>query len=291
MANVNGGPRTQQGKKVSSRNAIKVGLYTDSLLEGESSQELEALRQSLVEQWGLEGTQGELLARDYVYSELKTARLHQAQVTLVASQMYSYDARREFGRQAGISALLYDSLPDWYFGDDDAPKARAILLGNALSEATALKKNYSLQAMLSARTLVPSLWLVVMGANAINPKQNLGERLLAIFGSSTPEGNLQRFVDHHNKESIYEILWAANAQRYEAILKGLRAKFLIEILFRADWAKVETTQHRKRLELTQMAHAIQREQSVIEVNALQPSDAESLTVNANPEEGEPAASS
>jgi superfamily I DNA and/or RNA helicase len=284
MTNAAGGPRTQQGKNVSSRNAIKVGLYSDSLLEGEDPNELEALRQTLVAQWGLSGSQGELLARDYVYSELKTGRLHQAQIAMVDAQMYNQDTRREFGKQAGISPIIYDSLPDWYFGKDDEPKSEAVRLTNALNEALHLKARYSLQAMLAARTSYPNLWWVIMGPKAINPKQSLGERLLAMFTKSSPEGNLQAFVDHHKKESIHEILWASNAQRFEAILRGLRAKFLIEMLSRADWAKVESAQHRKRLELTQLAHAIKREQRLVEVNTLTANGQETtLTVNANSE--------
>jgi hypothetical protein len=259
MAKANGGPRTQQGKEVSSRNAVKVGLYTDSLLEGEDPNELETLRASLVEQWGLEGTQGELLARDYVYSELKTARLQKAQVTLIESQMHTQDTRREFGKQAGFSPLEYDKLPDWYFGSDDAPKKHAILLCNAVNEAHELKTRYALNAMLQAKTMFPCLWRVVMGPNAINPNQTLGERLLARFAKGTPEANLQAFIDHHVAKSFYDIRWGASCERFEAILRGLRAKFEMEVLCRQDWSKVEVSQHRKRLELTQLAHAIKRE--------------------------------
>ncbi|PUE33085.1 hypothetical protein B9Z35_06070 [Limnohabitans sp. Jir61] len=263
MTNPNGGPRTQQGKNVSSRNAIKVGLYSNSLLEGEDPDELEALRASLVEQWGLEGTQGELMARDFVYCELKTTRLQQAQVAMIESHMYTQDTRREFGKQAGFFALEFDKLPDWYFGSDDGRKAQAVILCAAVSEAHALKSKHSLQAVLQARTLYPHLWKVVMGPNAINPNQTLGEKLLARFGKSTPEANLQAFIDHHKEVSKYEIRWGVSRDRFEAILRGLRAKFEMEVLCRADWAKVENSQHRKRLELTQMAHTMRREQSVL----------------------------
>ena len=259
MANVNGGPRTQQGKEVSSRNAVKVGLYTNSLLEGEDPNELETLRASLVEQWGLEGTQGELLARDYVYSELKTARLNQAQAALIESQMYTQDTRRQFGKQAGFSGLEFDKLPDWYFGTDEAPKQHALLLSNAVNEAHALKTRYSLDAVLQARTLYPHLWQVVMGKNPISPNQTLGERLGLRFSKATPEANLQAFIDHYVNKHFYEIRWGASFDRYEAILRGLRAKHELEVLCRADWAKVESSQHRKRLEITQLAHAIKRE--------------------------------
>ena len=263
MTNPNGGPRTQQGKNASSRNAIKVGLYTDSLLEGEDPKDLEDLRSSLVQQWGLEGTQGELIARDYAYSELKSTRLYQALVALIESHMYTQDTRREFGKQAGFLALEYDKLPDWYFGSDDGPKSDAVILCSALGEAYTLKSNHTLQAVLQARTLYPNLWRIVMGPNAINPNQTLGERLLAKFGKPTPEANLQAFIDHHKELHQFEIRWGLSCERFEAILRGLRAKYEMEVLCRADWVKVENAQHRRRIELTQMAHAMRREHSVL----------------------------
>lgn len=259
MAEIKGGPRTDQGKKISSRNAIKVGLYTDVLLDHEDPQEIEELRQSLVEEWELEGTQGELVARDYMMTELKSQRLLQAQKDLVDAQMYMAEFRHEFAKQAGISTLERDRIPDWYFGKNTKPKARAEIIYAAVCEAADFKSNHSVQKNIQARTLYPNLWAVVMGPNAINPDQTLCEKLTVRFSKTTPTANLQAFVDHHLDASRFDCLWGENVDRYEAVLRGLRAKLIMDLGTRADWVKLDNQLHRRRIELTQMARVIKQD--------------------------------
>ena len=263
MSNLNGGPRTDQGKKISSRNAVKVGIYTDVLLDGEDPQEIEDLRQSLVEEWGLEGTQGELIARDYVLAELKCGRLLRAQKDLADAQMQMNDSRYEFAKQAGISSLERDQIPGWYFGQDSKKKAKAELIYSAVNEAAHFKSNHSLQANLQARTLYPNLWIVVMGPNAINPNQTLCEKLAVRFNKTSPAANLQAFVEHYLETARYDYKWGENVDRYEAVLRGQRAKLIMDLSTRADWVKLDNQLHRRRLELTQLAHAIKREKQAL----------------------------
>ena len=270
MSNLNGGPRTDQGKKISSLNAVKFGLYTDTLFEDEDPKAIEDLRQSLVEEWGLEGTQGELIANDYVIAELRTVRLQRAQRDLVDAQMYMTESRNEFAKQAGISSLERDRIPDWYFGQNAKRKAQAELLYAAVCEAAEFKSNHSLQGNLQARTLYPNLWAVVMGPNAINPNQTLCEKLTVRFSKSTPVANLQAFIEHHLDASRFDFMWGENVERYEAVLRGLRAKLIMDLSIRGDWVKLDNQLHRRRLELTQMAHTIKREkQALLHAKALE----------------------
>ena len=262
MANLSGGPRTEQGKKISSQNAFKVGLYSCTLFDHESANDLEDMQKSLMQEWGIETTQGALLARDYAYCDLKTARLLRAQLALIESQMHMQDTKREFAKQAGISPIEQDAIPNWYFTEDDERKDEAFILANAINEAIELKNTFTLDLTLGARTNFPNLWRVVMGPHAINPKQTMGERLLARFGKNKPELNLQEFVDHHKTHSRFELLWGYNARRYSAILEGLRAKYMLEVFSRADWAKVDSAQHKRRIEILQAVHAIKRSQTV-----------------------------
>ena len=272
MANPNGGPRTEQGKTVSSRNAIKIGLYTNTLLDGEDPQELEATRQALLQSWGVTGTQAELLARDYLYAEIRTARLLRAQRAHVQTLMHTYDTRREFAKQAGISPLEQDKLPNWYFSDDQANKDKAVQLAFAVDEAANLKKNYSLPANLQAKRLFPNLWTVVMGPNAIQPVQTLGERLITLYSKGSPQANLQAFIDENLSEHRYEILWGCNSERYEAILEGLNAQHELDVMSRPDWLKVEAQQNRRRNEVLHAVLSLKRDAALL-VQVTQPGQA------------------
>ena len=286
MSNLKGGPRTQQGKSVSSRNSTKIGLYTSTLLEGEDANALEELMESLIEQWGLSGAQAELLAREYVYCDLKSARILRAQLEIVESQMHMSDTRHEFARQAGISVLIQDKLPQWYFDGNVSAQQLAIEITNSVEEAGNLMGNFSLQASLQARTLYPNLWRQVMGPNAINPKQTMGERLLAKFGSSRPEQNLLAYIEHCQKHKSFELMWGVFHERYQGVLKGLRAKLMLEAMSRADWAKVDSAQHKRRFEIIQMVHAIRRETDKREHPTIELASPPQVIENSAPAQGQ-----
>jgi hypothetical protein len=135
IAKSKGGPRTSQGKSISSRNALKIGLYSNSLLQDEDGAEIEAMLQALVTQWGVRGVQAQLLARDYAYCEIKLGRIHKARIALLQSRMYRHDARFEFAKQVNISPLLVGSLPDWYFLDDEKRQQVALQRASLLTPA------------------------------------------------------------------------------------------------------------------------------------------------------------
>ena len=148
--------------------------------------------------------------------------------------------------------LSYEHLPDWYFGEDPEPKKKAILRYEATKEALLLKNNFKLEHSLQARTLLPNLWVEVMGPNAINPSQSLGEKLLARYGQSQPHSNLQAFVEDYRGKFPFELLWGQNHERYEMVIENLRAKALIDVSVRADFVKLETQLHRRRIEAVEL---------------------------------------
>ena len=242
------GPKTAEGKAASSRNAIKLGVYSNSLMPGESEQELQDLNNALRDALSVEDGASEMLLRTISQSLLKTKRLHDAEIKVVQTYFARQDSRKQFGFQANISPLLYDRLPDWYFEEDPEPKKRALVRFGAVCEAIHLKENFKLENSLQARTVYPNLWAEVMGRQAINPRQSLGERLLARYRQAKPEFNLQALVEDYYKKYPFDMLWGENHERYEMVIENLRAQALIEVSLRPDLAKVEMQLHRRRIE-------------------------------------------
>lgn len=277
-----GGPRTQQGKAASSKNAIKLGVYSNTLMPGESQEEINELIDTFRETYGND-VLVQMMSRAYSQTLIKSGRLEKAEVALIDAQMHMQETRKEFCRQACISPLLWDEVPDWFFCDDEQAKAEAMQCGLSMFEAIDLKKNYSLQLSQSARTHYPNLWKEVMGPQAINPKQGLGERLQTVYNTGHPVTNLQAYVEDCKKRYQYELMWVSHWRRYEAVLAGLKAKVILDVSSRPDWFKVENSMHRRRMEITQTLMAMQKLQAleVAAQNVIEVQNTPSLTVDAS----------
>lgn len=263
-----GGPRTAQGKAASSKNAIKLGVYSNTLMPGESQEEIDELIDSFRESYGSDDADSEMLFRSYAQTLIKSRRIQEAEIAFIEAQMHMQETRREFCVQANIPVHYRDGVPDWFFFDAPKDKAAAIQKGMSVSEALDLKKNYSLELSQSARTHYPNLWKEVMGPQAINPKQGLGERLQVVYGKGHPLANLQAYAEDYIKAYPYELMWSSHWRRYEAVVEGLRAKAILDVCSRADWLKVENLQHRRRIEITQTLLAKQKFQAVEVASAI-----------------------
>lgn len=279
---IKGGPKTTNGKSVSSKNAIKIGIYTNTLMEGESQEEIDELLEHLRDNHPSDNAQVEMMHRCYAQSLLKSRRLQEAEAALIEAHMHMQSSRKEFCRQVNISPLLEDGVPDWFFSEEAAPKQLAIQRGMSMFEALDLKRHHTLELSLSARTQYPNLWKEVMGPHAINPKQSLGERLQVLYVTGNPHSNLQAFADDYRDRYKYELMWTRNSQRYLSVINALKAKAMLEISSRPDWLKIENLQHKRRMELTHTLLAIDKHESMknaIEIVATVPSDAQQVSAH------------
>ena len=263
MANTNKrGPSTPQGKEASSRNSTKQGIYANSLLPNESVEEAQAFAEGLMQEWCVQGVEAQSLARLYVQSLLKTSRLHACEVSLIQSQMYSRGSREDFAVQAGILKSEAAGIPDWYFSDDDQAKRRAIQRGGAVEEASRLAARYSLVQSLEAKTLFPQLWAELNELTVGTRLATLNEMLELLYGSGSPQANLQGFVQDYTERFRFDLLWARSWRSFVAYIETIRARHVLNLTSRAEWVKVETLQHRRRAEITQQALFISRAQQI-----------------------------
>ena len=239
-------------------------------MPGESEQELQELNNALRESLNVQDGASEVLLRTISQSVLKTKRLHDAEVRLVQTHLARQESRKEFSYQANISPLLNDRLPDWYFNDDPEPKNRALVRFGAVCEAIHLKENFKFENSLQARTMYPNLWAEVMGRQAINPRQSLGERLLARYGQPKPEFNLQAFIEDYYKKYPLDMLWGENHERYEMVIENLRAKALVEVSVRPDLVKVQMQLHRRCIEAMETIQRLNAARAIEMVSVVSP---------------------
>jgi hypothetical protein len=258
------GPQSERGRAVSSMNALRIGVYSNSLLPGESQQEVDEMVEQLMQGWPGEGAEQQISARLYVQSALKSARLHAAEVALTEARMHSSDVRLDFCHKAGLPSESSRELPDWYFDSDPAPKQEAMRLGRVLAQAEQLLGSSMMVYGSGVRDLLPDLWAQEMGPGTLVSKLTLVEKLGKRYPLGKPEAIVQAFIDEQRERFACELLWAKYHRRFEAVLAGIRARIVIEVGTRDDWQKADSLLHRRRLELSQHVHTLARQRAQLE---------------------------
>ena len=258
------GPSTERGRAVSSMNALRIGVYSNALLDGESQGQVDAMVDELVQEWPGGGAERLLCARLYVQCAIKSARLHAAEVAITNSRMHSEDVRKSFCHRAGLPFEAAGALPDWYFDTDPAPKEEAMRLWRAVTQAEGMLGSSIMVYGSGLRDLVPDLWAEVMGADALVSKITLLERLAKRYPAGRPEEVLSAFIEDYRERFSDELLWAGQHRRFGAIVEGLRADIVIDVATREHWQKTDAMLHRRRLELSPHVHTIARARNMLE---------------------------
>ncbi len=256
------GPRTVVGKINSSRNALKRGIYTNAVLAGEDVQALEELALNISDIYSICDPAGEILVRRYLQNTLQTNRLQNAQADLIEAKMHSHSTRQKFCYEVNLSSPTAELLPDWYFDTNPEPKNAANYLFEVYEEATQLKNNYTPDLMLTAKTAYPKLWQYLMGSSGSATQKvyaTLGERLATLYKQSQPQSNIQHLIDELKREHYFELLWGENEFRYTAVIKGLRAMAVTEVITDPNLSKAEGALHRRSQDLLGSIVALKRE--------------------------------
>jgi hypothetical protein len=177
----------------------------------------------------------------------------QAQIDHVDGYMQSEEARQEFCRHVGIFPTESRNLPAWFFTKQQDPREDAKQYLRAVAEAKWLKSNHSVDKMTRAKSLFPDLWLILMGeeGSATQKVHTFGERLANMYKRSTAQENLQEFIDIMENNYKYELMWANNEQRFDAVVLGIRAKAMMEAMSNPNWLRADTLYHRRSQDLLQ----------------------------------------
>jgi len=261
------GPRTAVGKLNSSRNALKKGIYSNALLPNEDPQALEAVADDLGRRFDVQDAAGEILVNRLLQTTLQSNRLQTAQANLIRAKMHTMEVRRAFCVQVGIDVLAATELPNWYFEEDDTKRQAALEMTNVWAEAKILKQNFSTDLILRARKEFPSLWRYLMGpdGSAIQKVHaTMGERIATLYKHPSPLSNLQELINELEKKHQHALLYAKNAERYEAVINGLRSKAVLDVYSDPNWSRADAATHKRTNELVGSLLGLQRENSKLQ---------------------------
>ena len=256
-------PSTEVQTPDPSKNALKKGIFTNALLEGEDPQAVEVIVEDVINRFEVDDASGEIYARRFVQTTMQINRLNKAQIDYVEGYMQSELARQEFCRQVGISTIFSKDLPDWYFTAETKPREEAMQILKILKEAERLVANYSVDLITRAKGVVPNLWRFLMGeeGGATQKVNTFGDRLASLYKKPTPQENLKALIEivEHNYE--YELQWAKSSQRFDSIVQGIRGQATMEAMSNPNWARADSLYHRRSQDLVQTLVSLKHEKA------------------------------
>lgn len=223
------GPKTFEGKAISSKNAIKAGIFSKGYLPWEDKEAKQVELSSLAKEWHVTGPSGLHFLRDIEQANLAQERLMYAERMTVEGAMQSAQIGDEFALRANIDIKLTSLLPSWYFLEDDGGnKAQALYLDQVYQQAHQLKSRYSDQLVAQAKTRYPQLYEYVL--EGYQPNNSFVMVLAKEYKQNTPTLNLAQLMNALAENFRFHLLWAQDPKRYQIIIDGLRAEKMLQVL-------------------------------------------------------------
>jgi hypothetical protein len=228
VTNLSTGPKTVAGKKASSKNAQKAAIFSQGYLSWEDKDAKQLQMEALAIQWGADDPSRQLILRGIEQANLSLERMMNAERKMLEGKMQSLDIAQQFVSQAGRSAIEAMNIPSWYFKEDDHNKKFAPYILDVCSEAVLLRDQYSDRLSGELAKHFPNL------AQYIMEGQKQGNSVLVSLGlrykMSTPLLNLNALISEVKANYSHHLMWAKDAQRYEIIIDGIRAKAMLEAM-------------------------------------------------------------
>jgi len=215
------GPKSEEGKAISSKNAQKAGIFTKGYLSWEDVEQKRQWMNALIAQWHAEGDPTkQMLLRAMEQATLGMERAMHADAMRIEGLMQSITIRQEFARQAGFSVVTAENLPAWYFmSGPSEDKKQAIFLGAVEIEALDLQANFSDALLARVSESYPHLFRYVSGnSTAASFVMMLGKT----YKQPNPLLGLAALINELNKNFAHHLNWAKDPQRFETIIAGLR---------------------------------------------------------------------
>jgi len=223
------GPKTEAGKKASSKNAQKAAIFTKGYLPWEDVTSKQAQLEVMARQWGADDPTRQLILRTIEQAQLGLERLMAADKLRIEGIMQSQHIKHEFSKQAGIDSLVGLSLPSWFFKeDDDGQKEHAQFILQVLEDALQLQNQFSDQIVAKIAEKFPSLYEYIMG-NVRSSHSFLivmGQR----YKQQTALLNVIALINELKTQYKDHLLWASRWQSYQVIIDGIRAQQVLEVM-------------------------------------------------------------
>lgn len=217
------GPKSEEGKAISSKNAQKAGIFTKGYLSWEDIEKKHQWMDALIVQWHAEDDPTkQMFLRIMEQAMLGVERGMYADAMRIEGLMQSISIRQEFARQAGFSPITAEYLPAWYFtSGTNQDKENAVFIGAVEQEAQYLHDNFSDQLLAQVEHRHPHLYRYVTdGRNTSSFVMMLSKQ----YKQSNPILCLAALINELNQNFAHHLQWAKDPQRFEIIIRGLRGE-------------------------------------------------------------------
>ena len=228
------GPKTDAGKQKAARNALRSGLYAPGVVHDAEAQRLQTLRDSLyVLTEACDVHEHPLLP--VVIESIAMLHIRMARVLGVETQAMTHwfadlKVKGAFCRAAGLSHNDSVQVPDWFFGAVDSSQKRdALAASRVLAQATSLLEHAQPPQGLEQATHLADLRAFAREELCAGG-ETFVQAITHHFDGVNFAARMRDMVRWFEREYAWELRWAANAVRYEAIIARLRADAFGDIL-------------------------------------------------------------
>ena len=253
------GPKTEQGKAIASKNAIKAGIFYQGYLASEDPAAKQLEFEAMAQEWGVTSPSGVHFLRDIAQANLAQERLMQAERLIIEGVMQSAEVGEHFAKAAGFDLIVARHFPSWYFLEDDGGnKKHAIYLDQVLDQAIHLKAHYSDTYVAQVATRCPQLYQYVL--TGYQPNSPFALVLGKKYKQSVATLNLAAIENELKEGYRYHLVWAQEPARYQTIIDGLRAQKILEVLDFDKSNRYLTAFQNRRIRALQGLDTLQRRQ-------------------------------
>jgi hypothetical protein len=217
------GPKTVDGKAVSSQNARKDSIFVQGYLPWENIDEKQQQFGAMAKQWGAKDPSRQMLLRSIEQCQLSMERMIFIERKKIEGLMQSTTIAYQFCERASLSEKIAHALPDWFFLEDgESEKLRAAKVSLIYDETADFKARFSDQLAARVKDTYPALFGYVMqgqkeGASFL---MTLGQR----YKQSVVTLNLATLLNELKENWEFHFIWAQAPARYQTIIDGLRAE-------------------------------------------------------------------
>lgn len=223
------GPKTDQGKAISSKNATKAGIFSQGYLPWENQEAKQLEFEAMVQEWGVTSPTGIHFLRDIEQANLAQERLMYAERLVVEGVMQSAEVGERFAQVAGFDTNQVRHFPSWYFLEDDGGnKKHALYLDKVVDQAKHLQANFSDQYAAQVQARCPELHHYVMVGH--QPNNSFVLVMGKKYKQSVATLNLAAIGSEIREQYRFHLQWAQEPKRYQIIIDGLRAQKMLEVL-------------------------------------------------------------
>lgn len=249
------GPKTLAGKKRSSQNAIKTGVYAAKLLPGEFAGNYQTMREALIIDFEAYDAIGLTAVEEFAMTAVRKNRIIQAEAQYLAGVMQTEEARKALAEKLHGSQSFARLIPWWFLQSGDCQeKKTASTVRLALNQLEKLKAKGGQPTQQVITFSYPDLFAVVMWHQATK-EETCWHVLARVTQKQQVLTCLEAFEAKLQKAYELHIQWADNAHRYQRVVDMVYAEFAMRVMSKPEMIKLTNALNRQTEHALSVLHA------------------------------------